>query len=58
LIAATTSGSRAQTTVSWPERRITHASAVPKAPPPITPIRATLYPSCDASPFTSDEVTY
>src|SRR5574338_1032876 len=42
LITATTSGSRAQIKISWPARRMTQESAVPKAPPPITPILAIL----------------
>src|SRR5512147_1093995 len=37
---AATSGSLAQSTTSLPDLRTTQAIAVPKAPPPITPIRA------------------
>ena len=37
LIAATTSGSRAQSKTSWPDLRSTHAMAVPNAPPPMMP---------------------
>ncbi len=40
LIHATTSGSRAQTIVSFPDRRSTQAIAVPNAPPPMIPTRA------------------
>ncbi len=40
LTSSTTSGSRAHMRTSLPELRTTQAIAVPKAPPPITPIRA------------------
>ncbi len=39
-MSSTTSGSRAQIVTSCPELRTTQAIAVPKAPPPITPMRA------------------
>ena len=38
LIAATSAGSRAHSRTSWPLLAATCASAVPQAPPPITPI--------------------
>ncbi len=42
--ASTTSGSSAQSRVSRPPAAATWASAVPQAPPPMTPIRSTLMP--------------
>lgn len=48
LIAAATSGSRAQMTTSLPLRRTTHASAVPYAPAPMIPIRVIVAPHCHA----------
>ena len=47
LMAATTSGSRAQSVTSWPVRRSTQAIAVPKAPPPRMPMVA-MRDSCSA----------
>ncbi len=40
LMSSATSGSRAQIVTSFPDLRATQAIAVPKAPPPITPMRA------------------
>ena len=41
LIASTTSGSRAHSTVLSPARMATVASPVPQAPPPTTPMQST-----------------